>query len=427
MTTGRGRVRGTHTDPLLPRPPPLAADAAGAAEGPGRQAAFGCQAGWAGESGGSQIVIRILDRYIGRQILSSTGVGVLVLSGVLVLGNLFRRLDELLGDANPPIEIIIKFAGLVLPFSLIFTIPWGLLSAILLVFGRMSADNELVSMRMAGISMTRLCAPVFLLAIVFSGACLYFNVALAPVAKDSMKRMFYDVVLDDPVALFQPGRTINALPGYRIHVGERDGNEFRNLRIVVIEGRSAKHSIYAREATFDPSGGRDELIFELRDLVFQELTSGSDARAITYRSASQQLFIPLDSLRAATERVNESMKTNAVLHEELRSQRDSISGAELDRVKLSEIRTELHKRYSFSLACFTFALVGIPLGITAQRRETSTGFVLSLAVACLYFVFVIVADNMRAKPEAMPHLLMWLPNAVFLLVGSVLFWRLSRR
>jgi hypothetical protein len=188
----------------------------------------------------------------------------------------------------------------------------------------------------------------------------------------------------------------------------------------------------ASRAPLDDKLVRQALLYatdqeEIRDLVFQELTSGSDARAITYRSANQQLFIPLDSLRKATERVNESMKTNAVLHVELRSRLDSVSGEELSAVKRSEIRTELHKRYSFSLACLTFALVGIPLGVTAQRRETSSGFVLSLAVACLYFVFVIVADNMRSRPEAMPHLLMWIPNVVFLLVGSLLFWRLSRK
>ena len=43
------------------------------------------------------------------------------------------------------------------------------LTAILLVFGRLSADNELVSLRMTGMSMKRICAPIFVLALLLSG------------------------------------------------------------------------------------------------------------------------------------------------------------------------------------------------------------------------------------------------------------------
>ena len=95
--------------------------------------------------------------------------------------------------------------------------------------------------------------------------------------------------------------------------------------------------------------------------------------------------------------------------------------------KRSALRTEIHKRYSFSLACMTFGLIGIPLGITAQRRETSIGFALSLMVACGYFTFIIFADSFRDKPEAYPHLLMWLPNVVFMALGLWMFRRLSSK
>ena len=94
---------------------------------------------------------------------------------------------------------------------------------------------------------------------------------------------------------------------------------------------------------------------------------------------------------------------------------------------LSLARTELNKRYSFSLACLTFALVGIPLGVTAQRRETSTGFALSLITAVVYIVFIILADTLNDQPSSYPHLIMWLPNVLFLGIGGWLFGRLSRK
>ena len=58
-------------------------------------------------------------------------------------------------------KTLITFIAYALPFSLIFTIPWGLLTAILLVYGRLSADNELIALRANGVSVTR----------VYSSAC----------------------------------------------------------------------------------------------------------------------------------------------------------------------------------------------------------------------------------------------------------------
>jgi lipopolysaccharide export system permease protein len=92
----------------------------------------------------------------------------------------------------------------------------------------------------------------------------------------------------------------------------------------------------------------------------------------------------------------------------------------------SSSRTEINKRFSFPIACLVFALVGVPLGITAHRRETSFGFAASLVVGVFYFLFIIVADTLRANPKLHPELLVWLPNVLFLGLGWWLFRRLSR-
>jgi lipopolysaccharide export LptBFGC system permease protein LptF len=88
---------------------------------------------------------------------------------------------------------------------------------------------------------------------------------------------------------------------------------------------------------------------------------------------------------------------------------------------------ELHKRFASSLACVAFALIAIPLGITAHRKETSVGFALSLIIAFTYFFFIIMADTFRDNAAAHPTILIWVPNILFVTLGSFLFWRLSRK
>jgi Predicted permeases len=104
--------------------------------------------------------MKLIDRFVSRELLVNVAFAIAVLSLVLVVGNIFRKLLPLLVNHDVPMEYLITFIAYVLPFSLIFTIPWGLLTAILLVFGRLSADNELIALRANGVSVTRVSVPL---------------------------------------------------------------------------------------------------------------------------------------------------------------------------------------------------------------------------------------------------------------------------
>ena len=88
-------------------------------------------------------------------------------------------------------------------------------------------------------------------------------------------------------------------------------------------------------------------------------------------------------------------------------------------------RTELSTRFAFSVSCLTFALIGVPLGVTAQRRESTAGFVLSMLIAVTYYALLQAADMMKEREDLYPHLLVWVPNILFFALGLRLFWKLS--
>lgn len=375
---------------------------------------------------------RIFDRYLGRQVGSATLIGVALLSGVMVLGNVYKKLDELLGNTELPLSVILEFVTLVIPFSLIFTIPWAFLTAILLVFGRLSADNELVSLRMTGMSMKRICAPIFVLALLLSGLCLWVNVSLAPASKDRMKRLFYEVAVQNPETLFQEGQVLERVPGYRIYTGKRDDKTLGDLHIIKLDnGASAGSYIRAKSGLIETMPGKLDFNMLLKDASIEHLQAANADGTLAVPKplglAEFPIEFPLSEMQKDAVRVNASMKSTSALAEEVRTWKDTFTGEPLNDVTRSLSLTELSKRYSFSLACFTFALVGIPLGVTAQRRETSSGFALSLITATVYIVFIILADTLNDKPAAMPHLIMWLPNVIFLGIGGWLFYKLSRK
>src|ERR671922_577038 len=124
--------------------------------------------------------MKLIDKFISRELIVNVLFAIAVLSLVLVVGNIFRKLLPLLVNHDVPMEYLIAFILYVFPFSLIFTIPWGLLTAILLVFGRLSADNELIALRANGVSVPRVAVSLGFIAAVCTMICLWLTVDVSP-------------------------------------------------------------------------------------------------------------------------------------------------------------------------------------------------------------------------------------------------------
>src|SRR4029078_4388698 len=173
--------------------------------------------------------MKLIDRFVSRELLVNVAFAIAVLSLVLVVGNIFRKLLPLLVNHDVPMEYLITFIAYVLPFSLIFTIPWGLLTAILLVFGRLSADNELIALRSNGVSIARICLPLAAIALACTAICFWLNVQAAPAAQEKLRSTIYDLATRNPMALFGSDQVIDQFPGRKIYVGRKDGNELENI------------------------------------------------------------------------------------------------------------------------------------------------------------------------------------------------------
>lgn len=370
---------------------------------------------------------RIFDRYLARQILVGTLVAVIILTLVFGLGNIFKRALPQLVDDSLSIGRFAQFILYILPFAIAYTIPWGFLSAVLLTFGRLSADNELVSMRMSGSSMWRICLPVFLIAALLSGLCFWLNLNVSPRAKWEMKRIVKDVLSDDPSIVF---REKGILDDMVIHVDPGADNwSGENVRMVKVDAWNRPVLwAFAERVRLE---SEDELLrAELLDEVETEWRS-SDLPETSREAMAGYPFDPTKAERffAANfpleiELPGSEPKTDEMTFGEITA---ALRDPALPREDAAEYRTEMTKRYSVSLACLAFCFIGIPLGVTTHRRETSIGFALSLAVAVIYFLFIFLGETFGKEETLLPHLLMWMPAALFIGLGGFLFHRLNQR
>jgi lipopolysaccharide export system permease protein len=102
-------------------------------------------------------------------------------------------------------------------------------------------------------------------------------------------------------------------------------------------------------------------------------------------------------------------------------------GAEAQHARsLLKVKLTIQDKFNLALATFSFALVGIPLGIKVSRRETSANLGVAVALALTYYFLDVMVGWLDQHPELHPDYLLWVPNVVFLGLGIWLLRRLDR-
>ena len=109
-------------------------------------------------------MIRILDRYMLREILPPFMLALLVFTFMLMMGPIDRVAQQLLSK-GVSVSIILRMLVLLVPQALAITIPMAFLLGLLVAFGRLSGDSEWVAMQACGVTLLRMLRPVLALAL----------------------------------------------------------------------------------------------------------------------------------------------------------------------------------------------------------------------------------------------------------------------
>ncbi|HEY0792324.1 MAG TPA: LptF/LptG family permease, partial [Chthoniobacterales bacterium] len=215
--------------------------------------------------------MRIIDRYVSGEILGAIIWAVSVLSLMLVLGNAMRELLNVLLSHQLPLSYVFSFLGYLLPFSMIYSIPWGVLVAVLLVFGKLSSDNELVALRANGVSILRICLPVFSIAGIALGVCLWINLYAAPIAQVQLKSAVFNLASTDPLALFGNDEVIDQFPNRRIYVGRKNGAVLEDLHIFELNAQQMPiRVVYARRGQLEVDKEHERILLHIYDARYEE-------------------------------------------------------------------------------------------------------------------------------------------------------------
>ncbi len=371
--------------------------------------------------------MRVLNRYIllDYLVIFLTALGLITF--VMTVGSMIKAIDLMARGISG--MLILKFFLQNIPYILSFSMPISTLFAALLLFGRLSMDNEISAMKSCGLSLWRLVAPLVLFSILLTGLCLYINCEVAPNAKHANRELLRSAELDQPMNLLEEGRFISDFPGLMIYVGRKNGNAVKDVVAYELGKEGVRRSVRAKHGEIVADNENRLLTVNLYDVRIEipDPDDPLDVSKTTYISA-EHYPVHLDFKQLTGKKKKAKKKSSMTLAELLAGIRNiehnfPLLSAKDQLIQKTRLLIEANRRISLAAACFTFMLVGIPLGVKSHRKETSIGMVISLGIVFAYYIFIIIAKALAKHPELHPNLFLWIP----LIAGQFLgFWLIKR-
>lgn len=355
--------------------------------------------------------MKTIERYVFGSFLSSFTLAFLVLTFVMTIGLMVQIVSYILSGL--PIRLVGEFAMVSFPETLQWTMPLALLVSSVLVFSRMSADSEIAAMRACGVNLLSVMKWPLIFAFLCTLLGVYINNEIVPRGHEVRRTLKAKVSVDTGLDVLEPGRVIDDFPKLKLYFGAKEGNWIYDLVAIDYTDPRVDRMITASKALVT-NEGRD-VSLDLYNMTVDPL----DAEHPTMARASRFQYVVKDALKTSTYRKKDKDLRFFEVLEKLKQLKIAGKNAEGDgNVKGTErnfllreksaLKVEFSKRFVFAVASLCFVLVGIPLGIKAQRKESSIGMAIALGVSLGYYLIVILMLSLNKNFAIHPEYLLWL-------------------
>ena len=414
-------------------------------------------------------MIKILPKYLVKEHIGPFTFALLVINSIFILNLLFRELGKFMSKGLS-LGTILEFIFLNLAWMIALSVPCAVLTATIMAFGRLSAENEITAIKAGGISLYQILPATLLVSLGVAGALIWFNNEVLPDFNHRTKLLMLDIARKKPLLNLEAGVIYTDIPNYNI-LGPtiKEINSTTYIENITIDDQTTSNiikTIIAKvgEITFSEETGLVEIT--LLDGELQEIDINNPESFKKVEFTKHVIKIPMTEMllmRSQSEYRGDREKSSAALMEgvyknrqrilERRQRLNETVNQQLSKYIYSnskeektldlliqdhqrlnrKIKTDLnlinsykksidrdlvevHKKYSIPAVCIVFVLVGSPLGILARKRGWAAAAGLSIGFFILYWAFLIGGESLADRQKISPFLGMWSPN---ILVGGL--------
>jgi lipopolysaccharide export system permease protein len=359
--------------------------------------------------------MRILTRYIFKEMFAHCLLGLLVFTFVLYVRPLSQVL-ELVARRNLPISQDIFLFLLVLPRILVITIPMAVLLGTLIGLSRMAGDSETIAIRATGIGKGQFVRPVLLFALCGWAMTSWMSLFLAPAAVRTLEGSEASLAATQASYEIQPRVFIEQFPHLLLYLKDvaSSSSQWRGVFIVDRSQRNEVKVTLAKSGRLVNEDGTGRMTLYLENGATHEFDPlHKQQYSVT---TFDNLEIPIaEPGQSGTQRVLPSMLPPLTLVRDL-----STSGGR------REAMVELNYRLALPFACLVLALVAVPIGLMSRKGGKAFGLMLSILLVFAYYVLMASGLNLAKEGRLNPIVGLWMANVIFAVAGLIMLRQSNR-
>jgi lipopolysaccharide export system permease protein len=354
--------------------------------------------------------MRLIDRYILRQIGETFLLGLVAFTSIVLLPHVFF-LARLASETQVTLRTNLSLLVLRVPFLIgIYSLPFATLFAVLQAFGRLSDRNEVTALRTSGWSLLRVAAPVLAAGLTVTFATLILNEFVVPITegryratlgevfrvptRQIQRNVLFREAVDDLDSVFY-ARELNPADGTMTGVVISQFRDDRLLR--VIEAAQAR---YEEGGWWVLKGGTIHLLRTGVQSTFSEIRVRmkrtprqiAPQRRDPYEMTIRELRVQIAALRAAGEGTSRHL-------------------------------VAFYSKLALPTSSVIFALLAVPLGLRPHRSGRSIAFGMVVVVLLCYYVMISITLTLGESGRIGAFWAAWTPNLLVAAAGAYLLWR----
>lgn len=349
---------------------------------------------------------RLMIRYVLGEMIPTFFLGVLVFVFILLMFQALR-LTEFVLIHGVKLSTIAQMVAYMSTSFLPVLFPMSLLFTVLLTYGRLSADSEIVAFKAIGLGMGSITLPALILGVLVGVLSLQTTFHIAPWGNRQFELLITKAGATKPGVALKEGTFAEGFFDLVVYANKVDSKNGRLSQVFIYDERDPKTpiTVIAREGRLIPDPDLPGHSASLQ-LIDGNIHRTSEGRHTKIDFGTYDLFLTDPVEQTFHDKSNQSLTL-----EELRKKLDA---PELKVETRRELQTEFHKRTAISFACILFALIGVGLGtVTNRRNAKSSGAVICLGLIVAYYVVYVAAEGAARKGQLPPFVAMWLANGLF--------------
>ncbi len=362
--------------------------------------------------------VRILDKYIFREVCKAFLFGICAFSAVFIGSGTLFKIAKYITDYGASLSAVVKVFVFGLPNVIMWTFPMSMLLATLLTFGRLSSSSEITAMKSCGIGFFRIATPAIILGFFVSIAAILFNEHVVPWANTAYRNVVYYEIQGKSGAKSQDHIILKDIKDgqiQRLLYARRYDADSQSLQSITLQEFDGAGKVsHVENAEYAEFTGKE---WVMHNGMLYDISDGESEHTLRFNTQ----VLPINA--SPRQIVREQKDPEELTMKELKAQ---IRIMKTQYVDTSKLETELYQRITVPMASLIFALVGVPLGLQPTRNSSSAGFAMSVIIIFFYYALMTMANAIGRSGALSPMLAVWIPIVVGLIAGLFLIRKASR-